>query len=173
MRARRELGVTDGCGGTEHVGVLFVDVGDDTRDLAAEGPRAASEEVATEPATAGLWRAKADSSSPRTTRAIVREYRVPVRSVVFSLWNTMPVRKIAISVAEDVLAEVDRAAAARRTTRSGFITEVLRRVATAGTEADLRRRIQTFFEDPAVQREQRRDARRASRTAARLPGWEW
>lgn len=84
----------------------------------------------------------------------------------------MSVKKIAISVPEDVLHQIDRAAAARDTTRSGFITEVLRRVARARGEAEVSRRIREFFDDPELVVEERKAAVRLSRTAARLPDWE-
>lgn len=85
----------------------------------------------------------------------------------------MSVRKIAISVPEDVLLQIDRAAAARDTTRSGFISEVLRRVARARGEAEVSRRIREFFDDPEVALEQRKAAMKLSRAASRLPDWEW
>lgn len=84
----------------------------------------------------------------------------------------MAVRKIAISVPEDVMAVVDRAAARRHTTRSAYITEVLRRVASARTDAEITRRIDAVFSDRDVAREQRATA---AALAAAEPGagWEW
>src|SRR5262249_7344866 len=46
-------------------------------------------------------------------------------AVVFSMWNTMAAKKFAISVPEDVMAEIDRAAASRGVTRSRFIAQIL------------------------------------------------
>lgn len=85
----------------------------------------------------------------------------------------MRARKIAISVPEDVLDEVDRAARRRATTRSGFITQILRIAASTARDAEVERRIRAFFEDPQVSKDVRRDARSLSSAAARLPDWEW
>lgn len=85
----------------------------------------------------------------------------------------MRAKKIAISVPADVLDEVDRAARQRSTTRSGFITQVLRIAASTGRDAELAKRIRAFFENPANAREGRAEARTLSRAAARLPEWEW
>jgi metal-responsive CopG/Arc/MetJ family transcriptional regulator len=71
----------------------------------------------------------------------------------------MAAKKIAISVPEDVLDQVDRAASQRGLTRSGFITEVLRRVAAARADAEVRRRVDELFSDPDVAEEQRETAR--------------
>jgi hypothetical protein len=88
---------------------------------------------------------------------------------VFCYGNTMAAKKIAISVPEDVLAQVDQAAARRGITRSGFITEVLRRVAAARGDAEIRRRVDALFSDPGTAGEQRDTARAG---AAALPGTE-
>lgn len=84
----------------------------------------------------------------------------------------MAVRKIAISVPEDVLARVDDAAAERGVTRSGFITEILRRVADAHRDAEIRRRVDEVFSDPEVAAEQRRTARATSAALAQS-GEDW
>jgi hypothetical protein len=82
------------------------------------------------------------------------------------------VKKFAISVPEDVMRQVDRAAARRGTTRSGFIADVLARVARARTDADISRRVDALLSDPGVAREQAATAR-AFRRAAPSAGTEW
>jgi metal-responsive CopG/Arc/MetJ family transcriptional regulator len=85
----------------------------------------------------------------------------------------MRAKKIAISVPPDVLDDVDRAARRRATTRSGFITELLRIAASASRDADVERRIRAFFADEVVAKDSRKDARTLSRVASGLPDWEW
>lgn len=84
----------------------------------------------------------------------------------------MAVRKIAISVPEDVMEVVDRAAARRHTTRSAYISEILRRVASARTDAEITRRIDAVFSDRDVARAQVETAA-AFATAEPGAGWEW
>jgi metal-responsive CopG/Arc/MetJ family transcriptional regulator len=84
----------------------------------------------------------------------------------------MAVRKFAISVAEEVMVQVEQAAAERGETRSAFINRVLRRVATARSDAEIRRRINRFFADEALQRHQREEAEVWS-AAATDQGTEW
>jgi len=66
----------------------------------------------------------------------------------------MAVRKIAISVPEDVLKEVDRLAKKTKTTRSGLITQLLKEVSHASGQADIVNRINSLFEDPEIAEEQ-------------------
>jgi metal-responsive CopG/Arc/MetJ family transcriptional regulator len=66
----------------------------------------------------------------------------------------MPVKKLAISVPEDVVRAVDRAAAARRVTRSRFISDTLRVVARARTDAEIRARVDRVMADLDVSTEQ-------------------
>ena len=84
----------------------------------------------------------------------------------------MPTRKLAISVPEEVLDEVDGAAKQRGMTRSGFITYVLRRLARARTDAEISRRVNELFSDPEVAREQAATAKEYRRLAP-LRGAEW
>jgi hypothetical protein len=93
---------------------------------------------------------------------------------VFLRWNTfgMPVRKIAISVPEDVLLQVDRAAKSRGMTRSRFISQALRRIAGARRDAEITRRIDELFSDPEIAREQV-DTARAFQRARSPRGTEW
>ena len=84
----------------------------------------------------------------------------------------MAVRKFAISVAEEVMDQVDRAARRRGLTRSRFITEVLRRVARARSDAEITRRLNALFASPALSDEQKRTAE-AFRRAGHAGGLEW
>ena len=84
----------------------------------------------------------------------------------------MAVRKFAISVPEDVMREVDQAAARRGMARSSFIASVLARVARARTDAEIARRVDALFSDPEVVREQAETAR-AFRRAAPPAGTDW
>ncbi|MBI4701986.1 MAG: hypothetical protein HY744_12680 [Deltaproteobacteria bacterium] len=70
----------------------------------------------------------------------------------------MAARKFAISIPEDVMSQVDLAAAERGLTRSGFIALVLSRTARARSDAAISRRIDEVLADPNVAAEQRRTA---------------
>lgn len=84
----------------------------------------------------------------------------------------MAVKKFSISIPEDVMERVDRAAARRGETRSGFIAAVLRRVADAQRDAEIARRVNELFADPALAAEQRETA--AAFVSAGSPsGTEW
>jgi metal-responsive CopG/Arc/MetJ family transcriptional regulator len=78
------------------------------------------------------------------------------------------VRKIAISVPEHVLAQVDAAAAERGENRSRFITEMLVLLARARTDREISRRVNAVFADPEVAREQVQTARASSKALARV-----
>ena len=80
----------------------------------------------------------------------------------------MAVRKIAISVPEHVLAQVDEAAAERGENRSRFITQMLVLLARARTDREISRRVNAVFAEPEVAREQRETARASSRVLARV-----
>lgn len=79
----------------------------------------------------------------------------------------MAVRKIAISVPEDVLRQVDRMAKKSGTTRSGFITLVLSEVSHAGTQTEITERINRLFEDKTIADEQAETASFFLRAAER------
>jgi hypothetical protein len=68
----------------------------------------------------------------------------------------MPVRKIAISVPDEVVRHVDRAAKRAGLTRSGFITALLTRAAAARSDAEVTRRLNALFADPDLADAQRR-----------------
>jgi hypothetical protein len=81
-------------------------------------------------------------------------------------------RKLAISVPEEVIREVDHAAKRCGMTRSGFITDILSRVARARTDAEISRRVNDLFSDPEIAREQLETAKGFRRiTPSR--GVEW
>ena len=85
--------------------------------------------------------------------------------------NTMAVRKFAISVPEDVMVQIDEAAEQRGITRTRFITDVLRQVARARTDAEVTRRLDEVFSDAGVAREQRRTSR--ALLTARVAEEDW
>lgn len=84
----------------------------------------------------------------------------------------MPVTKLAISVPPDVMEAVDRAARARRITRSRLVSEVLRRVARAQSDDEISRRVDEALADPGLAREQRATAAAYRRIRPRR-GAEW
>jgi metal-responsive CopG/Arc/MetJ family transcriptional regulator len=84
----------------------------------------------------------------------------------------VPVKKIAISVPEDVVRAVDRVARRRRTTRSALISQLLRQAARAHGDAELKRIIDELFAEPEVVREQVETAEAYGR-AGRPEGTEW
>lgn len=84
----------------------------------------------------------------------------------------MAAKKLAISVPEEVIREVDHAAKRRGMTRSGFITDVLSHVARARTDAEIARRVNDLFADAEIAGEQVETAKRFRRIAPRR-GAEW
>ena len=58
--------------------------------------------------------------------------------------------KIAITIPEEVLADVDAAARARGETRSGFISRILRTALRARRDAGITRRLNGLFADESV-----------------------
>ena len=79
----------------------------------------------------------------------------------------MPVRKIAISVPETVVRQVDQAAKRAGLTRSGFITALLRRTAAARSDAQITRQLDALFADPDLAEEQRHTSEAFLRTGPR------
>ena len=84
----------------------------------------------------------------------------------------MAVRKIAISVPEEVLRQVDQAAKDRHMTRSRFISRALARIATARRDAEITRRIDEVLSDPDLAQEQVETAR-AFQRGRPARGTEW
>jgi hypothetical protein len=70
----------------------------------------------------------------------------------------MPLRKTAIAVPEDLLADVDRAARARGESRNRFVTRVLQHAVRARRDAEVTRRLDELFASPPTARRQRRQA---------------
>ncbi len=83
----------------------------------------------------------------------------------------MGVRKFAISIPEAVMDQVDEAAKRRGITRSRFISEVLRKVARARSDAEITRRLDEVFSDPDVAAEQSRTSRELLVARAGDDGW--
>lgn len=80
----------------------------------------------------------------------------------------MPLRKTAIALPADLLAEVDRAARAEQQSRNRFVTRVLEAAVRARRDADVTRRLNELLADPDLRRE-------LPRTAAELDaaGTDW
>jgi metal-responsive CopG/Arc/MetJ family transcriptional regulator len=72
--------------------------------------------------------------------------------------STVPLRRIALTVPADLVAEVDQVARERHESRSRFITNVLRQAVRARRDADITRRLDEFFADQSLAEEQRRSA---------------
>ena len=70
----------------------------------------------------------------------------------------MPLRKTAIAVPDDLLAAIDRAARERHESRNRFVTRVLHYAVRARRDADITRRLNALFADPAFAGQQRDDA---------------
>ena len=82
----------------------------------------------------------------------------------------MGVTKFAISVPSKTMAEVDRAAKRLGLTRSGYISEVLTRIAKRERDASISKRIDRVLEDID---EQDLDSERHLRAARRDEGTQW
>ena len=82
----------------------------------------------------------------------------------------MAATKFAISVPSKTMAEVDRAAKRLGLTRSGYISEVLARIAKRERDASISKRIDRVLEELD---EQDLDAARHLRAARRNEGTEW
>lgn len=68
----------------------------------------------------------------------------------------MPLRKTAIALPAELLAEIDRAAHTRQESRNGFITRVLETAVRARRDADVTRRLNELLADPDTSQEQLR-----------------
>jgi hypothetical protein len=66
----------------------------------------------------------------------------------------MSTAKIALSIPKDVLQEVDAAARERGESRSGFVSRVLRAAIQARSDAEVTRRLDELFRDPAIAAQQ-------------------
>jgi metal-responsive CopG/Arc/MetJ family transcriptional regulator len=70
----------------------------------------------------------------------------------------VPLRKTAIALPEEVLAEIDRAARDRGESRSRFISRVLRLALRTRRDAEVTRRLNELFADESLQTDQREEA---------------
>lgn len=70
----------------------------------------------------------------------------------------MALRKTAIAVPADLLAAVDEVARERQESRNRFITHVLRQAVRARRDAEITRRLNELFADPALVEEERQSA---------------
>lgn len=70
----------------------------------------------------------------------------------------MPLRKTAIALPADLLAEIDSAARARHESRNRFVTRVLEAAVRARRDADVTRRLNELLADPGLSQEQLRTA---------------
>ena len=66
----------------------------------------------------------------------------------------MAVRKIAISLPEEVLRQVDRLAKRTHTTRSGCIARVLSKFSHASTQTEITEQINLLFSESSLAKEQ-------------------
>jgi hypothetical protein len=71
---------------------------------------------------------------------------------------TMPLRKTAIAVSDDLLAAVDRAARQRHESRNRFVTRVLQYAVRARRDAEITRRLNELFSSSEVRDAQRQEA---------------
>lgn len=85
----------------------------------------------------------------------------------------MPMKKTAISLPPEVLADVDSAAEERGETRSGFIAKVLGRVACVRQDWRITREIDRLFADEQIVKEQRDTARASVRAQGDKEGARW
>ncbi|MGD0946335.1 MAG: ribbon-helix-helix protein, CopG family [Candidatus Binatia bacterium] len=82
-------------------------------------------------------------------------------------------RKTAITVPEDVMQEVDRAARERGESRSRFISRVLRLAVRARRDAEVTRRLDALFADESVREEQRREAQELAQLGINWDSERW
>ena len=70
----------------------------------------------------------------------------------------MPLRKTAVTIPDDLLTAVDRAARAHGDSRSAYITRVLRQAVRARRDAEITSRLNELFADEGARGQQRRTA---------------
>ena len=85
----------------------------------------------------------------------------------------MPTAKIAISLPQEVLSEIDRAAHARGESRSRLIGDVLRTAMRARRGTEITRRLNALFADQEVAAEQRRLTREMDAVATDWSDEKW
>ena len=126
------------------------------------------------PATAARPIARTDC--PTSRLAVLAELTTPcigllfVSQLVFSLKNTMPVTKFAISVPKETMGQVDRAAKRLGLTRSRYISTVLARIAERERNAAIAKKVDEVL---AEMDEQDLESAKHLRRARHDSGTEW
>jgi DNA topoisomerase VI subunit B len=87
--------------------------------------------------------------------------------------NTMSHVKTAITVPEEVLAEIDRAARSRGESRSKYITRVLRAAMRARRDAEITRRLNELFATEDMAARQREDMELLDRVGTSWSDERW
>ncbi len=85
----------------------------------------------------------------------------------------MPLRKTAIAVPDDLLAEVDRVAGERHESRNRFVTTVLRQAVRARRDAEITQRLNELFAMPGLAQQQAREASELDRIGSDWPDERW
>lgn len=85
----------------------------------------------------------------------------------------MALRKTAIAVPAELLDEVDEVARERHVSRNRFITQVLRHAVRARRDAEIARRLDALFADPALVEEQRQSAAALDAAGTDWRGESW
>jgi hypothetical protein len=86
---------------------------------------------------------------------------------------TVPLRKTAIALPEDVLEGIDRAARERGESRSRFIARVLRAALRSRRDSDITRRLDALFADASVAAQQIRGAQDLDAAGAEWNDERW
>jgi metal-responsive CopG/Arc/MetJ family transcriptional regulator len=85
----------------------------------------------------------------------------------------VPLRKTAIALPPELLDAVDRVARERHESRSRFVTHVLQQAVRARRDAEITRRMDALFADPAVAAEQRGSAAALDAAGTRWEDERW
>jgi predicted transcriptional regulator len=85
----------------------------------------------------------------------------------------MALRKTAIAVPDDLLAEVDRVARARHESRNRFVIRVLQHAVRARRDAEITRRLDDLFAAPDIAEQQKRNAAEMDRAGSDWSDERW
>ena len=85
----------------------------------------------------------------------------------------MALRKTAIAVPEELLAEVDEVARERRESRNRFVTHVLRQAVRARRDAEITRRLNELFADQQLVEDQRQSTESLDAVGTDWRGESW
>ena len=85
----------------------------------------------------------------------------------------MPLHKTAIAIPGDLLVAVDRAARERRESRNRFVTRVLRYAVGARRDAEITRRLNELFAQPAVAKRHESEASELDRIGTDWSDERW